>query len=526
MRAEAAPAATPALAVPTPAPRGAALTHRASLNALQALIDYVAKLIVTFVVTPILVTALGRSLYGVWEMLARLIGYMSASDARPMEALRLVLATRQGRSDPAGHRRAVGSALVVWVIFLPLVVAVGAVLVWLAPIITKVSAELRPTVRVAAALLVGCFLVTGLATVPESILRGMNLGYKRMGLQAGLSLVGGALLALAVRNGLGLRGAAASQLIIGALTGICFWLLARRYVSWFGVARPTRPEVGALLGMSGWLAGGELIANVSLASDVLILGAVVSSSTVTTYVLTGYAARLALGLHFRAVGSAMPGLGGVLGERQFERAAHLRRELLALTWLCATAVGATILLWNRSFIALWVGPQLYAGPWVNLLIVLVTIQTALVRSDAFVLDAALQPRARVIISAVAAVLVLGVGILLAPSLGMAGVCLGLLAGRAVQSIAYPALVHASLGGRRAVPWRPVLRPLLASVLVLGATAVLGERLLAPGWISYAGLVAVSFAVLVPVTFVTGLCDSDRRHVLTRVRQIWQGARRG
>src|SRR2546422_3775939 len=34
-------------------------------------------------------------------------------------------------------------------------------------------------------------LLGGLASVPESVLRGMNLGYKRMGFQAGLNLVGG-----------------------------------------------------------------------------------------------------------------------------------------------------------------------------------------------------------------------------------------------------------------------------------------------------------------------------------------------
>ncbi|PYQ83515.1 MAG: hypothetical protein DMG02_33615 [Acidobacteria bacterium] len=222
----------------------------------------------------------------------------------------------------------------------------------------------------------------------------------------------------------------------------------------------------------------------------------------------------------------MPGLGGVLGERQFERAAQLRRELLALTWLFATAVGATILLCNRSFIALWVGPQLYAGWWVNLLIVLVTVQTALVRSDAFVLDAALQPRARVIVSAVAALLVLGVGIALAPSLGMAGVCLGLVAGRAVQSIAYPALVHASLGRALDLPWRSLMRPVVASVLVLGSATALGERLLVPGWIAWIGLVVVSFALLLLATLGMGLGDSDRRDVIARMRQIWQGVRGG
>ncbi|PYP10585.1 MAG: hypothetical protein DMD59_05260 [Gemmatimonadetes bacterium] len=314
----------------TPAPQAPALTRRASLNAVQALLDYGGKLLVGFVVTPLLVTGLGASLYGVWEILSRLIGYITAADARPTEALRLVIATRQGLNDPAGDRRAVGSALVVWLIFLPLVIAVGAALVWLAPLITKVDGAARPAVQLATALLVATFLLGALAAVPESVLRGMNLGYKRMGLQAGLSLAGGALMVLAVRRGLGIPGLALSQLILGGLTGACFWLLARRYVSWFGVASPSRPEVRALLGISGWLAGGELIAKVSLASDVLILGAVVSSSVVTTYVLTGYASRLALGLHFLVVGSAMPGLGGVLPDRPAaERCVPARRRLAA-----------------------------------------------------------------------------------------------------------------------------------------------------------------------------------------------------
>src|SRR2546425_7436436 len=68
---------------------------------------------------------------------------MSAADGRPTEALRLLIATKQGADDPMEHRRAVGSALVVWLWFLPLVAGVGAVLVWLSPIVTKVPASLQ-----------------------------------------------------------------------------------------------------------------------------------------------------------------------------------------------------------------------------------------------------------------------------------------------------------------------------------------------------------------------------------------------
>src|SRR5439155_1306547 len=161
--------------------------------------------------------------------------------------------------------------------------------------------------------------------------------------------------------GLGLVGVAGAQIAIAGVSGLCFWVLARTYVSWFGVARPARAETRHLLRLSGWLSGGDLISKLLLASDVLILGAVVSPTAVA--------------IHGNAVGAAMPGLGGLLGEHQYGRAHLVRRELLALTWLFATVVGTTILLWNRSFVALWVSSNHYAGSSVDLLIVLIAVQT-------------------------------------------------------------------------------------------------------------------------------------------------------
>src|SRR5690242_15906960 len=116
------PPSAPAVPVP------ATLTKRASLNAVQSLLDYAARLGVGLLVTPLLVSRLGRELFGVWEMLNRLIGYMSAADGRPTEALRLVIATKQAATDPMEHRRAVGSALVVWLLFSPLLAGLGSVL--------------------------------------------------------------------------------------------------------------------------------------------------------------------------------------------------------------------------------------------------------------------------------------------------------------------------------------------------------------------------------------------------------------
>src|SRR6266545_4892438 len=174
---------------------------------------------------------------------------MTGADGRPTEALRLTIANHLTRSDEIAKRRLIGSAMFVWLLFLPVVAAVGVVLVWLAPTFAKVPVAEHATVRVTCTLLVISFLLGSLASIPESVLRGANLGYKRLGYQAGLSVVGGVFMTGAVWLGLGLRGLAWAQVALAVVTGVCFWWLVRQFVPWFGVARPSVAEVKSLLNM-------------------------------------------------------------------------------------------------------------------------------------------------------------------------------------------------------------------------------------------------------------------------------------
>ncbi|MGH7508900.1 MAG: lipopolysaccharide biosynthesis protein [Gemmatimonadales bacterium] len=518
MAAETMEIARPAGGGETETQRERTLTGRASLNVVQSLLDYSVKLGVGLVIVPILVTGLGRTLFGVWEMLGRLVGYIESADGRSTQALRLVIANQQSSDDHSAKRRWIGSALAVWVCFLPLWATAGALLIWLTPTVTSVPEEFHAPVRVACALMMGAVLLAGLGSLPESVLRGMNLGYKRMGLQAGLSLVGGALLATAIYAGGGLVGVAGAGLVLAALTGLCFLVLVRRQVPWFGAERPRLAEVGSMLGMSVWLALGDVVSKL-LASDVLVLGMVSSATAVTTYVLTGYAARLALNLHSLSAEAVMPGLAGVIGDRSFERATLLRRELLAVTALFVTAVGSAILLCNRSFVHLWVGAENYAGAWTNLLIVLIAVQSAFIRCDAYLIDSALQPGRRVRVGIAAGILTLVLSVGLTHLAGMVGLCIGILAGRATQSIGYPLLVRQCLNRSPGLSLAWLLRPLLVMSLLFAGAAYWGENLLVGHWLSWAALVAVTLILAFAIALGLGLPRSLRGAVVARIVEM-------
>ncbi len=495
------------------------LTALAGRNASAALVDYAVRLVAGLVVTPILVRGLGPTVFGVWEMLQRLGGYVTATDGRPTESLRLVIAQANATHDSDAKRRLVGAALVVWAILIPLVGTVGGVLIYWAPHLVGTEVVSSATIRIAAVLLVATALLGALASVPESVLRGMNLGYTRIGLQSGLHVLGAGLAATAVWAGTGLRGLGAATLAVSLLTGLCFWALVRSRVPWFGASRPQRTDVRTLLSISAWLTVGDLIAKLLLASDVIILGAVLAPALVTSYVLTGYAARVAVGVHVFTAGETLPGIGACLGRAEYARARAARRELLAMTWLYATVAGTVILLWNRTFLGLWVGESLYAGPLVDALLVLIAVQTAFIRLDSGMIDAALRPRARVGVGAAAAAVTLSLGIVLTARWGMAGLCAAVLSGRMIQTFTYPLVVERAFRrGEDASAESPALawRAALTTVLLFSAASLGARTLAAPGWMAFACGAAISVPCIGVTAWFLGLPRVTRSAIARRL----------
>ncbi|HMB24542.1 MAG TPA: hypothetical protein VKP08_16980, partial [Anaerolineales bacterium] len=109
------------------------LTQKAYLNALTVMLDYAASLIVGFIITPLAVIGLGNYFYGMWQVLNRLVGYVTPASGRPGFALKATLANQQASTDEDQKRRYVGSTLVIWLLFLPLLIGVGSIVSWFVP---------------------------------------------------------------------------------------------------------------------------------------------------------------------------------------------------------------------------------------------------------------------------------------------------------------------------------------------------------------------------------------------------------
>lgn len=497
------------------------LTKKAFLNSLASGLDYAATIVVAFVLNPILVARLGDAGFGTWQVLKRLVGHATPATGRGTEALKWAVAHRQSSSDYDDKRHQVGSAVAVAFIFVPVLAVLGGVLVWFAPGWLEIQAPAYGRVRLAAALLVANLIITNLTHIPRSVLLGENLGYKRVGLSTSLVLVGGGLSVAAVLLGTGIVGLAVALLVTTLLSGILFFLIVRHYVTWFGIAKPSLKGLGQFLRLSGWFLLWSLVIQMMTGSDIVVLGIAGSTQEVTSYTLARYLPTMILALGTIVIFGILPGLGGLIGAGDMERAVLVRGETMCFTWLVATVAGTAVLVWEQSFLRLWVGEAYYPGAVAMLLIVLLILQFALIRTDSNIIDLTLELRQKVLLGLLSTGLsvVLAWVLLSGFRMGIVGLLVGFIVGRSIQSIAYPLMVGRVLGIPLQAQLKGTVRPGLVTSLLFAAATMLGTVVSVaswPGLVLAAGSSAITLGL---VAFFVGLSERQRAQLWARTRHL-------
>ena len=501
------------------------LSKKASLNMLASVLDYGARVVVGLIVSPILVSRLGDLAFGIYQVVARLIGYATPAGGRPSQALKWTIAREQHSTRYDEKRQQVGSAVTVWFLFLPILVAAGGALAWFAPVLVGAPGSLHLTIRIAAGLLVIDLIATNLLLIPQSVAQGENVGYKRMGLSTVVVVVGGALTAAAAVLGAGLVGIAAATVATTVLTGAVFWWVARQYVPWFGISRPGLAAVWSFVRLSGWFLLWNLVMQLMRASDVVVLGVVASAELVTVYTLSRYVPEAIFGAVAIVVAGIMPGLGGLIGARETGRAVTVRTESMSATWLIATASGAAFLLWQESFLRLWVGEEYYPGGLATLLIIVMILQFAFIRNDSSIIDLTLKLRAKVLLGFLSAGVAVAAAVVLLEvwEATISALALGFIAGRTILTVAYPWLVGRYLGISPAGQLRGAVRPAVVCAALFAGAALVAPRLEAETWLALVFFGLVSVAALGAASFFLGLRPRQRRQLSSRLRQVLRRA---
>src|SRR3954466_5636106 len=86
------------------------LKQRAYLNTLSSMLDYIANRLTGLFVNPFVVAGLGTSLFGIWQMLGQLTGYINIADTRASQVLKWTVAQKKDVATVDELRSEAGAA--------------------------------------------------------------------------------------------------------------------------------------------------------------------------------------------------------------------------------------------------------------------------------------------------------------------------------------------------------------------------------------------------------------------------------
>jgi O-antigen/teichoic acid export membrane protein len=486
------------------------LKQRAYLNTLSSMLDYTANRLTGLFVNPFVIAGLGTSLFGIWQMLGQFTGYVNIADTRSSQVLKWTVAQKKDTATTDELRSEAGAAFVVMLVVMPVVLIAGSIIAWYSPYITHAEKEHFTLIRITCVLLIFSVLVFKFFELFEAILRGMNLTFKRMGMRAGVVIIGGGLKVLALIMGYGLIGLALVHLFESLLIGLSFYLVVKRNVAWFGFKKPDRSNIFRFGKLSAWYLADAGANMVNTNSDKLLLGIITGPVAVAYYTLTKFVPAALQGLINRLILGIMPGVGKLIGLKEFDKVNNVRKNINRVSLLLTTAFGTTIILFNQSFLNAWVGKEHFAGHTVNALIMIMTIQDTFVRNDACIISATLDIKKKVFLTLIAGALFAGFGILLINKMGITGLCLSMMISRLFLFIGQRRVLATLIKTETRAAFMASLRPFITTLLMLGAAIWLATETGSISVYQMILLAPAAFVISLLFFYMVGLSKTDRQ----------------
>ena len=494
------------------------LTRRASLTLLSSALKQVARLIVVLAFFPVIVRGLGPELYGAYAVIQQGVGYLAAADLRAAGTLKFSLATLQHLDDIGQKQRQIGAAVAVWVCTLPLLLALAVLAIFFGPTLIDADANQHDAIRVAIGVVAATLVLDRILSIPAHVLRGVNLDYKSMGLDAGTILVGGFMSAVAIWLDLGLVGVTAAGLAGMLLTNGLRYIVARKHVPWMRPRRPAAGELRSFARMSGWFLIGEVGSLLLLSSEIVIVGLILGTVPAAVYATTQIILRIATGPIVEILASGGPGIALLCARREWDRVNELRLELQRTSIGLMTVIACSVLALNHSFLDLWIGPRYYGGDALNVWLVAGAFFTVLFRTDGVIADAMLSFRNRGVATMLAGAVSIPLTAGLGQRLGLVGIAAGACTGRMFLAGYVPRLISQTTGQPLASVLVPLARPLATAVAVMVPAYLAEDALKASTWTSLVltGVVVSTGSCL--AWWVIGLSRLDRARYFVRIRE--------
>jgi len=452
--------------------------RKAAIGAAFGYTQFGLALITGLVLVPVILDQVGARAYGLWLASGEILAHAGVVDFGVLGIVPWLVAEADGGNDRAGMRRILTTGVTLGAAIGLLFGVTAAVLWQVLPSALWLTASDRALVGPPLALLVTVTAIGYPLRAFQAVLSGLQDSFFTGIITVTQAAISAILTIILLFQGYGLWALAG-----GAAAGLTFGLLASFVRTAIlapdllrGWQRPERGDVRKLManGLGAWLGGfGWRLLSATNGVVITYLG---HPEGVAIYACTAKVANLASQLSWVLPDNALVGLAHLHGQRQSERVAEVVSAMQRLHLLLAGVAACGVLAFNATFVAVWVGPELFGGTVLNALIAAGIV----VASFGHGLSASVSVvgnRLRVgILTVVNGVIQPLLAVYLGHRLGLVGVALAMLVAASVSLLpvgmtllgVYARVAPGQLLRREVLPWVVRTGPLMALALGIGA----------------------------------------------------------
>jgi len=426
--------------------------------------------VLSFLVTPVLISLLSPSIYGFWIIVTQIIFWLGLLDGGVGIYLIKAIASSKEKEDPSHLSNSVSTCFWIYVFLAVVVACIGMIIAPFLPGWVKIEAAHYGASMLAFQIAV---ITASISLILISTFYAILQGYQQIALvNIIINSVGIANLLFAVvllKLGFGIEAMAWAQLVTTFSGGMVAFLFARRLGSFSLSPRFFQlTELMQVFRYTFFFQMNKLAFLVDTYSDGILLAGSLGTTSVTSYTLTHKLPQTATSFLTKVGGALLPGLADLFAKKDYE---SLQRVFLRLTRLLlrfGLLALVLILALNEQFVSIWISRDMFGGFLLTALFAYIMFFNSIIRNIATFFFSSGQLVVWGWLSVVFAVVKIALTIILLPQLGMLAPVIGTIVGGLPLGIYTPIKISSMLR----LNWKIFIRDSVLPVLIRSVPTVL------------------------------------------------------
>lgn len=417
------------------------LKRKSFYTSITKVLNIVLNFILQLVLTPLILTGLGSQQFGIYTLINKMQGYLAVADLRPSAILRFKLAILQKSNNTKSKREYVGTSILLSLFTLPIIILLGWFLSLWFQSFFNISNE-DANIASSAIIVISVFMgIKSFLGIPDAIIRGNNIEYKAFFIDPIRMLSYGLLVYFLLDYGFGLMGVIAAIIIAATIDFILRLILQIYYLPGYAPIPPKKTKVKEFFGSGSWYMGSSFSSQVLNSFDVVMIGAMYGMEMVTVYALS----KAILFRIFESVSAISGGItssiGELIGTNRVDELVDIRKILFRVNLIVGFMIMAYFIIFNSSFISLWVGKENFIGEEINFIFCLSAFLVLVSLSDEIFINSLQIFKEKTKIMTITVTIALVSSYTLSFFIGLTAIPLGLLIAKIYQWISYQKILN-------------------------------------------------------------------------------------